>query len=684
MSMNDIISLAWGAKEILRSDFKKTEWGKIILPFIVLRRIGRVLEPTRNDVIKELEKLKDQDSKSEYVQKRLNKISGQNFHNQSEFNLNNLLDAPNSLERNFLKYIRKFSENIEDVFTNFDFETSISKLEKHGILFPMVEQFASSKLDFDPNKIDNHTMGTIYEEVIRRVNESNNEEAGEHFTPREVIRLMVKLLFVNEKKSPDSKGKIKTIYDPAAGTGGMLSVASDELAKINPDLIVDVFGQEINAETFAVCKSDMLIRGLDLDRIKEGNSLIMGQKGDGFANEKFHYMLSNPPFGVDWGKYEKGIRDEEEKGFKGKYGPGTPRKSDGSLLFLLHMISKMRPKEEGGSRIAIVLNGSPLFTGEAKSGESEIRKWIIENDMLETIIGLPGSLFYNTGILTYIWIVTNNKDSKRKGKIQLIDASGEEFYSKMKTSLGDKRNEINDEQIDSITEIYKSFTQGKYSKIFDNDDFGYHRITVERPLRRNFQVTSERLDKLKEENAFQKLDVPSKAKNNTKNTKTKTNSKPKPVKAKSEDVLKILSQFPKKVFTDYEEFSKLIEDGFDKNGFSTPSDSIKKTILKSLSEKDDSGSIEKDKKGKTVSDSDLRDYENIPLKDDIDKYFQKEVKPFVSDAWIDDSTRDTIGYEIPFTRHFYVYKPLRSVEEIDSEIKKLQKEISQDLGDLMK
>jgi type I restriction enzyme M protein len=305
---------------------------------------------------------------------------------------------------------------------------------------------------------------------------------------------MVNLLFSPEKYSLSKKGIIKSIYDPASGTGGMLSVASDYIAKINPDAIIDVYGQELNDETYAICKSDMLIKGLELDRIKLGNSLIAGKKGDGFYDEKFHYMLSNPPFGVDWGKYERKIRDEEEKGSDGKYGAGTPRKSDGSLLFLLSMISKMKPKEEGGSRIAIVLNGSPLFTGEAGSGESDIRKWIIKNDMLEAIIAMPNDIFYNTGIFTYIWIISNNKDEKRKGKIQLINAVGKEFFQKMKSSLGKKRHKITDEQIKSITKIHDSFKEGEFSKIFDNDDFAYTKITVDIPLKRNFKVSKERLE----------------------------------------------------------------------------------------------------------------------------------------------------------------------------------------------
>ncbi len=477
---------------------------------------------------------------------------------------------------------------------------------------------------------------------------------------------MVNLLFSHEKDSLTKKGIVRTIYDPAAGTGGMLSVASDYIEKLNPDAIIDVYGQEINPETYAVCKSDMLIKGLELDRIKRGNSLIAGKDGDGFADKKFHYMLSNPPFGVDWGKYASGINSEAQKGFEGKFGPGLPRKSDGSLLFLLSMISKMKPKEEGGSRVAIVLNASPLFAGEAGSGESDIRKWIIENDMLEAIIAMPDQLFYNTGIFTYIWIVTNNKDRKRQGKIQLINAISEEFYKKMNSSLGKKRNKISEDQIQSITEIYDSFKAGKYCKIFDNEDFAYNRITVERPLRRSFEISKERLAKLEQENGFQKF-----------NEYVEKSKQP-----KAKDVLKVLSKMSPKTYNDYEALSIDLKEAFTKNDYKVTAAHLK-IIANVIAEKDENAEPEKNAKGNLVADSDLRDHENIPLKDDIDKYFAKEVSPYVPDAWIDDSTRNKVGYEIPFTRHFYVYEQLRPLEEIDKEIRQLQKEISEGLEELM-
>jgi len=654
--MNDIVSLTWGAKEILRDDFKKTEWGKIILPFIVLRRLGRVLEPTKSKVLLEYDKIKNE--KPEFVEAKLKQISGYEFYNNSKFNLDTLQVDDRNLQKNIQSYIRGFSENVKDVFENFKFESSLNDLQKQVMLYPMIKRFASSEMDFDPQKIDNHMMGTIYEEIVRRANEATNEEAGHHFTPREVIKLMTSLLFSTETALLTKKGIVRTIYDPAAGTGGMLSVASDYIESLNPDAIVDVYGQEINPETYAVCKSDMLIKGLDLDRIKPGNSLIGGNNGDGFADKKFHYMLSNPPFGVDWSKYKKGVNTEYEKGFDGKYGPGLPRKSDGSLLFLLSMISKMKPKEEGGSRIAIVLNGSPLYTGEAGSGESDIRKWIIQNDMLEAIVAMPNDMFYNTGILTYIWIITNNKDEKRKGKIQLINAVGEEFFQKMKSSLGKKRNEITDDQIKSITKIYDSFKKGEFSKIFDNDHFAYTKITVNIPLRRHFEISKERLKKLGQENAFGKFDE----------------YKEKAKQPRAKDVLNILSKIKANTYKDYETLSTDLKDAFEKNDFKITAPHLK-LIANVISEKDENIEPEKDSKGNLVTDSSLRDNENIPLKDDIDKYFAKEVTPYVPDAWIDESTRDKIGYEIPFTKHFYIYKPLRPLEEIDTDLKENQKEI---------
>jgi len=661
MNINEIISLAWGAKEILRGDFKRIDYGRIILPFIVLRRLGRVLEETKEDVLKGLEKHKGSDEK--FLDAILNGITKKNFHNKSKYDLELLLADPDNIHKNMKTYMRGFSKDVRDIFEHFKFNNTIDELVKQGILYHIVSHFAKAPLD--PKTISHHDMGTIYEELIRKTSEATNEEAGENFTPREVIRLMVNLIFAHDESMIKEKGVSRTIYDPAAGTGGMLAIADDYIHEINKNARTELFGQELLPFAYAICKSDMLLKEFDLGKIKLGNSLT---DQDGFQDEKFHYMLTNPPFGVDWGKYAAKILSEREKGYEGKYGAGLPRKSDGSLLFLMHMISKMKSKEDGGGRIVMVLNGSPLFTGEAGSGESNIRKWIIEKDMLEAIIAMPDQLFYNTGIYTYLWIVTNNKPKNRQGKIQLINASGKKFLQKMKSSLGMKRNEISDSQRDEITKIFKEFKEGEFSKIFDNEDFGYARITIERSLKRNFEASDERIEILKQEKNFANL------------PKDKATEK---IPSQNQ-VLNCIDKIPKKLYKNYPEFSNELEGVFAENNvkLSAP---LQKTIENALSERDESAEPYKNKPDDPhpVPDSDLRDYENIPLKQDIDEYFENEVKKHVPDAWIDESTRDKIGYEIPFTRQFYKYKPLRPLEEIDSEIRQLQKEISAGLEELM-
>lgn len=663
MEMKEIISLAWGAKEDLRGPFKKHEWGGIILPFIVLRRLGRVLEPTKDKVVAEYEKIKKLDD--DLVEARLNKITGVPFHNTSPFNLDVILRDEKNMHKNMKAYMRGFSKNVRDIFKNFKFDTRIDELHENKRLIPIIQRFA--KVILDPNKIDNHQMGMIYEELILYSSEAGNEEAGEHFTPREVIRLMVNLLFAHDESTFKQKNLIRKIYDPAVGTGGMLSVATEYLRdELKSKTRLIGYGQEHNPESYAICKSDMMLKDLDLDNIKFGNSLT---NEDGFVepDDKFHYMISNPPYGVNWSSYESAIRREEKKKFDGKYGPGTPGVRDGSFLFLLNMISKMKKKEDGGSRIAIVFNGSPLFTGEAGSGESDIRKWLFEEDLVEAIVGLPDQLFYNTGINTYIWILTNNKPRGREKQVQLIDATS--FSKKLPTSYNFKRNEIPKGKIKDITDIFKSFKPGEFSKIFKTTDFGYTRVTVERPLRRNFQINDKRLELLKQENAFIKL----------------KDKKPKPKEPTQNDVLKILKKMPTKLYKNYLEFVKDLNAEFTYADFKLTS-TIQKAIENSLGEKDETAEPfkKKDTDKHYVADSDLRDHENIPLSENIKEYFNREVEPHVKDAWIDEDTKNNVGYEIPFTRHFYKYKPLRPLKEIDAEIRKLQQEISDDLKELMK
>ena len=656
MNINELISLFWGEKEILRGPYKQKEYGDIILPFVLLRRIGRVLEPSKDKVLKEYEKIKKLDES--FVDAKLNKISGHGFHNKTKHDMNSLLDDPDNIHKNLKAYIKGFSDNIQDIFENFNFIDIIKGLDKHKLLYRTVERFESA--DVSPEKVDNHMMGTIYQELIRQTQEAGNEEAGEHFTPREVIGLLSKLILLPEKNNLSQEGIIRTVYDPAVGTGGMLSIVSEQIREINPDVQIEGCGQELNPQSFAICKSDMLIKGLKSENIKYGEKSGSLADQDGFPDQKFHYMLSNPPYGVDWSKYADEVKAEAEKGSSGKYplGPqdGLPRKSDGSLLFVMQMISKMKSVDDGGSRIGIVLNGSPLFTGEAGSGESNIRKWIIENDWLEAIIALPDNIFYNTGIFTYIWIITNKKEAKRVGKIQLINAIS--FFENMKTSLGNKRHFISAEQISQITKIYQDFKPGEFSKIFENKDFAYTRITVDRPLKRNFQATEERIERLKQESAFVKI----------------ADAKLKPNDPKQKDILDVLKKMPSKLYKDSEEFSNDLKDAFSHANFKLSS-SLQKAIEKSLSERDETAVPAKDSKGNLKADSDLRDYENIPVKQDIDEYFEKEVTKYVPDTWIDETTRDKIGYEIPLTRHFYVYKPLRPLEEIDTDLKANSEEI---------
>ena len=560
-NFHEKVQFIWNIAELLRGDYKKSEYADVVLPLTVLRRIDSVLEPTKDKV---LQIHKENKGKLEFMDSLLCRASGYPFYNTSPYTFKKLLEDSENIDRNIRSYINGFSENMRNIIESFEFDKEITKLTKTKLLYKVVQEF--NRIDLHPDNVTNHEMGTVFEELIRKFSEQSNEEAGEHFTPREVIKLMVRLIIAGNGglKQPNI---IKTIYDPACGTGGMLTIAKDEIKKINPTTKMFLYGQELNEKTWAISTSDQLIKGESAENIKVGNSL----SEDKLESDKFDYMISNPPYGVDWKKYAEPIKKEHEKlGFDGRFGAGLPRISDGSFLFLQHMISKMKRPEEGGSRIAIIFNGSPLFTGDAGSGESEIRRWIIENDWLETIVALPDQLFYNTGIYTYIWIVTNSKHNDRKGKVQMIDAR--KMYQKMRKSLGSKRNFIPDEDLDRIIEIYKNNEQSTKSKIVDNAFFGYKKITVERPL----------LDE-----------------------------KGKPVK---------------------------------------------------------------DKQGKLKPDSKLRDFENVPLSEDIEQYFEKEVRPHVPDAWVDKNKTKT-GYEINLTRYFYKYKPLRPLEEIDGEIKQLESEI---------
>jgi len=646
----------WGIADLLRGDYKQSEYGKVILPLTVLRRLDCVLEPSKQAVLDYLPQTKGLSPDAiETVLKRKAKLS---FYNKSKFDFQKLIADPSDIAANLRNYITGFSKNARDILEHFNFEDHIERLDKSNLLFLIIKRFA--EVDLHPEVVPNIEMGYIFEELIRKFADLSNETAGEHFTPREVIRLMVNILFLNDKDVLTKKGIVKTLYDPACGTGGMLSIAEEYLRELNPDASLRVFGQELNPESYAICNSDMLIKGQNTDHIKFGNSFTQ----DGLKDEKFDYMLSNPPFGVEWKKIEEEIVKEHEKlGTSGRFGAGLPRISDGSFLFLQHMISKMRP-ENGGARLGIVFNGSPLFSGGAGSGESEIRKWIIENDMLEAIIALPDQLFYNTGISTYIWIVTNRKAKDRKGKVQLVNAVG--FFKKMARSLGNKRNEISDDHIEVATKIYGAFKNAEYCKIFPNEYFGYTRVTVERPLRLNFQASPERISRLDQQSGFVILAKSKKKGKEGIKEIEEGEALQKAIKAM------LTGMDGAKIYKNREKFIAVMDAAIDKAGLKIKAPVVK-SILEALSERDEEADICKDKDGKPESDAELRDAENVPLSDNIDDYFKREVLPHVPDAWMDRS-KDKVGYEINFTKEFYKYTPLRSLEEIRKDILTLEKE----------
>lgn len=569
VNVSEKAALIWAIADKLTGVYKPHEYGEIILPLTVLRRFDCILADTKDKVVEKYESVKDIPMKDIL----LRQASQHDFYNTSKYTFEKLLDDPDNIEINFRDFINGFSQNVLDIYDNFRFDNHITKMAENGILYLVIKEFTTPRANLHPSVVSNLEMGYIFEEIIRRFSEAHNEDAGQHYTPREVIRLMVNILFNDENQQLSGTNVAKTIYDPACGTGGMLSVAEEYLHELNNTSQLLSFGQEINDQTFAICKADMLIKGNSADFIKKGNTL----SDDQFAGQTFDYIISNPPFGREWKNEKEAVLKEAKKGFAGRFGPGLPAAGDGQMLFLLTAISKMKEPSQGGSRIAIIHNGSPLFTGDAGSGPSEIRRYILENDLLEAVVALPNDIFYNTGIATYIWVLSNKKQGTiREGKVQLINAN--ELYEKRRKSLGNKRNDIPEHYIEEITQIYGEFKETDISKIFDNEDFGYTKITVERPLK-------------------------------------------------------------------------------DENG---------NLVLK---------------KGKPQPDSSLRDTESVPLKEDIQEYFNREVLPFVPDAWI-DTKKSKIGYEIPFTRYFYKYIPPRPSEEIMKEILELEKELDGSLKEI--
>ena len=646
-NFSEKVSFIWSVADLLRGPYKPHQYGRVILPLTVLRRLDCVLEPTKGKVLEKYAALKN--SKIKDPEPILNKVAGHAFHNISRLDFQKLKGDPEKAAQNLSHYIKSFSSRARQIFEYFEFEKEIAKLEDSDRLYLVLSKFAD--IDLHPNAVPNHEMGLIFEDLIRRFSEASNETAGDHFTPREVIRLMVNLLFTPDSQILRTKGIVKTLYDPACGTGGMLSVAEEYLRELNPDARLEVFGQDYNNEAFAICCSDMMIKGQNPENIKFGDTFTQ----DGLPNQKFDYLLANPPFGVEW-KPEQDVieREHQEKGFHGRFGAGLPRINDGSLLFIMHMISKMKPE---GSRLAIVFNGSPLFTGDAGSGESEIRRWTIESDWLEAIVALPTEMFYNTGIATYIWVLTNRKRKDRRGKIQLINAT--DLFVKMRKGLGNKRNELSDGNIVEIVDLYGDLTKNGRSKLFDNSDFGYRQITVERPLRLSFQVTPERIAALKEEAAFQKLAT----------SKKKGKEGQREVEGGEKLQQEIVSMLEGMAGSDVDLNRRGFEKRLDRAAHAKVSLSapLKKVTLNTMSERDDSAEICVDAAGNPEPDTELRDYENVPLKEDIYAFFEREVLPYAPDAWIDDE-RTKVGYEIPFTRHFYVYKSPRPLAEIDDDL----------------
>jgi type I restriction enzyme M protein len=663
-------AFVWSIAELLRGDFKQSEYGKVILPFVVLRRLDCILEASKPAVLQMAESLPDEmddEARDTLLSGAVGR--GIKLYNLSRFTFASLKgqDAKD-IHKNLLDYITKFSGNVRDIFLEkFLFTDQLKRLKDAGLLYQVFDRF--TQIDLHPDAISNLEMGYLFEDLIRRFSEISNETAGEHYTPREVIRLIVSLLLINDRDALAGSGVIRQVYDPAAGTGGMLSIAEMEMKALNDRIRVELFGQELNPESFAICKSDMLVTGHNPENIAFGNTLTQ----DAHKDKRFHYMLSNPPYGVEWKKYADPIKAEaEERGMQGRFGAGLPRISDGQLLFLQHMISKMRYDEQG-SRIGIVMNGSPLFTGGAGSGESEIRRWMLENDWVEAIIALPTDLFYNTGIQTYVWLLTNRKSPARRSKVQLIDATGERFWKPMRKSLGSKRREITQEACDEIARIYAELLNGDgawsdVSKIFDSTDFGYREIRVERPLKLAFQVTEDALETLRDAKPFMKL----------------------PEKEKAA-ILKALEETlaSGQRWMSRDKFENALSLALKPAGIKI-SAPIKKAILAAASRQDEDAKACLDKDGSPEAAAELRDHEIVPLKEHWYEYFQREVLPFVPDAWVDESYIDThdgaigrVGYEINFNRHFYKYLPPRPLGAIDAELKALEAEIAQLLNQVV-
>ncbi|MBI5668430.1 MAG: SAM-dependent DNA methyltransferase [Chloroflexi bacterium] len=695
-NFSEKVNFLWSIAELIRDVVKRGKYQDVILPFTVLRRIDSVLAPTRQQVREVYASIDDRLKNRDAL---LTKASGFAFYNTSNYDFDSLLGDSRQLARNLRNYINGFSPNMREVLEKFDLYNTIAKLDEAGLLFKVMEQFR--KIDLHPDRVSNLEMGYIFEELIRRFNEALNENPGEHFTPREVIQLMVELLLLHEAERLAQPAYVALVYDPCCGTGGMLTVAKDRIMGINSATNVALYGQEVNPETFAVCKSDLYMKsadGRDAENIMFGSTL----RRDQHDKRRFDYMIANPPYGKDWKQDEEAVLEEAGKGANGRFPAGTPRISDGQMLFLQHMLTKMRDPQEGGSRVAIVMNGSPLFTGDAGSGESEIRRWILENDWLEALIALPEQLFYNTGISTYIWILSNRKPQHRAGKVQLIDASG--FWSPMRKSLGQKRREVSPDNIRQIQALYRQFDQADpaVSKVFDTIDFGYRKVTIDRPLKLNFHASPERIERLREQTAFQNL-----AKSKKRDPEERE-AEEAAGRAEQERILTMLADLPGDLFRSRSAFERVLKQAVAKHDLKL-SAPIHKAILAALSERDESAEICRDKQGRPEADSDLRGYEyiplpvveamegytttyiedpiaveRVPLRESIYDYFSREVQPYFAqgEVWINTDIRDDrdgevgkVGYEINFNRYFYQYQPPRPLTEIEADIKRLERDI---------
>lgn len=653
-NFHNISNTIWNIANLLRGSWKSYEYQDVILPLTVLKRLDSVLEPTKDKVLERYNQLVGKVSDLRI----LKRITGYDFYNISPFTLKKLLEDPIHLVINFRKYLDGFSENVKDIFSKFEFEKQLERLEGSNLLYLILQEF--NNLDLHPDKVSNYEIGLAFEDLIRRFAEQSNETAGEHYTPRDVVRLMTALIFAGEEEELKKQGKVITLYDPACGTGGMLTVGKDYIQKnFNPYAKVYLFGQELNPVTYAICKADMLLKNENIEYIKGGekdHSKASTLSNDQHFDKKFDYILSNPPYGVEWKKDKEAVELEHRKGFNGRFGAGLPRISDGQFLFIQHAISKFKSITDGGSDAAIITNGSPLFTGDAGQGESEIRRWILENDLLDAIVALPENLFFNTGIPTYIWVFSNRKPEERKNKVMLIDARKKK--KQLRKNLGSKRYEIDETHIKEILKEYLEYKESQTVKIFPTSEFGYRAVTIQRPLRIKFEITEESIEKLKSNKTLL-------------------------ADESFEKIVLLIKEMIGQRFMSRAKFLEFLEKKLKEKELKLSAKIIKE-IWKELGEHDDEAEICFDKNGKPEADPELKDIERVPLSQDIYDYFEKEVKPYVPDAWIDETVRDEkdgkigkVGYEIPFTRYFYKYIPPREPEEIKKEIERLESEIKE-------